>query len=130
MAPTLSNINLKGLEQIATEIKDIAGRARENKLTPNELSGGTFTTSNLGMYGVNNFSAIINPPQACILAVGGAIKTVVPNESAGENEDPYRVAHVMNVTLSSDHRVVDGAKAAEWGQHFKRYIENPDLMLL
>lgn len=62
MAPTLSNINLKGLEQIAFEIKDIAGRARENKLAPNELSGGTFTTSNLGMYGVNNFSAIVNPP--------------------------------------------------------------------
>jgi|TARA_B110001450_G_C17559395_1_gene456085 pyruvate dehydrogenase E2 component (dihydrolipoamide acetyltransferase) len=82
MAPVLNNINLKGLEQIAEEIGDIAGRARENKLKPAELSGGTFTVSNLGMYGVNNFSAIINPPQACILAVGGAIKTVVPNENA------------------------------------------------
>ena len=82
------------------------------------------------MYGVNNFSAIVNPPQACILAVGGATKTVLPKENPAEGEDPYRVAHVMNVTLSSDHRVVDGAKAAEWGQHFKRYIENPELMLL
>lgn len=62
MAPVLRNINLKGLEQIATEVKDIAGRARENKLTPDELSGGTFTISNMGMYGVTNFSAIINPP--------------------------------------------------------------------
>lgn len=62
MAPTIANVNLKGLEQISTEVKDIAGRARENKLKPEELSGGTFTVSNLGMYGVNNFSAIINPP--------------------------------------------------------------------
>jgi pyruvate dehydrogenase E2 component (dihydrolipoamide acetyltransferase) len=95
-------------------------------LKPAELSGGTFTVSNLGMFGVNNFSAIINPPQACILAVGGATKTVVPNENAGEGEDPYRVAHMMNVTLSSDHRVVDGAVAAQWGIEFKRLIENPE----
>jgi len=65
---------LKGLEEISAEVKDIAGRARENKLKPEELSGGTFTVSNLGMFGVNNFSAIINPPQACILAVSGAFK--------------------------------------------------------
>mmetsp|Transcript_7364 Transcript_7364/g.12440 ORF Transcript_7364/g.12440 Transcript_7364/m.12440 type:complete len:85 (+) Transcript_7364:608-862(+) len=82
MAPVLENVNLKGLEQISTEIKDIAGRARENKLKPNELQGGTFTVSNLGMYGVSNFSAIVNPPQACILAVGGSVKTVVVNENA------------------------------------------------
>ena len=88
------------------------------------MSGGTFTVSNLGMYGVNNFSAIINPTQACILAVSGAFKTVVVNESAKEGDDPYTVAHMMNVTLSSDHRVVDGAVAAEWGIHFKRFIEN------
>jgi len=130
MAPVLNNINLKGLEQIAEEIGDIAGRARENKLKPTELSGGTFTVSNLGMYGVNNFSAIINPPQACILAVGGAIKTVVPNENASDSEDQFRVAHLTNVTLSSDHRVVDGAVAAQWGQHFKKYIESPETMLL
>ena len=74
MAPCVRNTNLKGLEDISTEVKDIAGRARENKLKPDELSGGTFTVSNLGMYGVHNFSAIINPPQACILAVGGAFQ--------------------------------------------------------
>lgn len=130
MAPCVQNVNLKGLEAISLEVKDIAGRARENKLKPEELSGGTFTVSNLGMFGINNFSAIVNPPQACILAVGGAVKTVVPREGASEGEDPYRIAHLMNVTLSSDHRVVDGAVAAEWGNHFKRYIENPDLMLL
>ena len=130
MAPVVNNVNLKGLEEISKEVKDIAGRARENKLKPEELSGGTFTVSNLGMYGVNNFSAIINPPQACILAVSGAFKTVVVNESAKDGEDPYAVAHMMNVTLSSDHRVVDGAVAAEWGIHFKKFIENPELMLL
>lgn len=128
MAPVISNVNLKGLEQISTEVKEIAGRARENKLKPAELSGGTFTVSNLGMFGVNNFSAIINPPQACILAVGGAVKTVVPNDQEGA--DPYMVAHLMNVTLSSDHRVVDGAVAAAWGIEFKKLIENPEQMLL
>lgn len=116
MAPVLSNMNLKGLEQIATEVKEIAGRAREGKLAAQELSGGTFTISNLGMFGVHNFSAIINPPQACILAVSGAEKKVVPNEDAKEGEDPYKVVTMMNVTLSSDHRVVDGAIAAAWGQ--------------
>lgn len=130
MAPTVRNVNLKGLEQIATEIKDIAGRARENKLKPEELSGGTFTVSNLGMFGVHNFSAIVNPPQACILAVGGAFKQVVVNEKSTGDADKFTTASMMNVTLSSDHRVVDGAVAAQWGQEFKKYIENPDLMLL
>lgn len=99
-------------------------------MKPEELSGGTFTVSNLGMYGINNFSAIINPPQACILAVGGAVKTVVVNENSTGADDQFRVAHLMNVTLSSDHRVVDGAVAAEWGIEFKRLIESPELMLL
>jgi len=88
MAPVVTNTNLKGLEEIAAEIKDIAARARENKLKPDELSGGTFTISNLGMYGVHNFSAIINPPQACILAVSAAEKRVVVDESSKEN--PYK----------------------------------------
>ena len=130
MAPVVQNVNLKGLEQIATEIREIAGRARDNKLKPSELSGGTFTVSNLGMFGVSNFSAIINPPQACILAVSGATKTVMVNEDAKEGEDKFYVAHMMNVTLSSDHRTVDGAVAAEWGIHFEKFIENPELMLL
>lgn len=130
MAPVLHNINLKGLEQIATEVKDIAGRARINKLTMDELSGGTFTISNLGMFGVSNFSAIINPPQACILAVSAAEKRVVPKENPKDGEDPYSIASIMNVTLSSDHRVVDGAVAAQWGIEFKKFIENPELMLL
>ena len=91
MAPTVQNTHLKGLEEIAAEIKDIAGRARENKLKPDELSGGTFTISNLGMYGVHNFSAIVNPPQACILAVSAAEKRVVVDESAPKDSaNPYK----------------------------------------
>jgi pyruvate dehydrogenase E2 component (dihydrolipoamide acetyltransferase) len=91
MAPTLANANLKGLEEIASEVKDLAARARENKLKPNELAGGTFTISNLGMYGVHNFSAIINPPQSCILAVSAAEKSVVVDENAAPGStSPYK----------------------------------------
>lgn len=130
MVPVIKNTHIKGLSEIAAEVKGVAGRARENKLKPDELSGGTFTISNLGMFGVHNFSAIVNPPQACILAVSAAQKQVVVNENAKEGEDPYKVANMMQVTLSSDHRVVDGAIAAMWGQEFKKVIENPELMLL
>lgn len=130
MVPVVKNTNLKGLMEIASEVKDLATRARENNLKVDELSGGTFTISNLGMYGVNNFSAIINPPQACILAVSAAEKRVVVNENATGADDQFKVASLMNVTLSSDHRVIDGAMAAMWGQEFKKLIENPELMLL
>ena len=91
MAPTLFNANLKGLEEIATEVKDIAARARAGKLKPNELQGGTFTISNLGMFGVHNFSAIINPPQSVILAVSAAEKSVVVDEKAlPGSASPYK----------------------------------------
>jgi pyruvate dehydrogenase E2 component (dihydrolipoamide acetyltransferase) len=90
MVPVVSNTNLKGLEEIAAEIKDLAARARENKLKPDDLSGGTFTISNLGMFGVHNFSAIVNPPQACILAVSAAQKTVVVDENAKDAASPYK----------------------------------------
>lgn len=130
ITPIIRNANVKGLQQIATEMKDLATRARDNKLKLDEFQGGTFSISNMGMFGVSHFSAIINPPQACILAVGGAQKRVLPNETVGPNQSEFRVANVLTVTLSSDHRVVDGADAATWGQHFKKYIENPELMLL
>ena len=91
MAPVVQNTNLKGLEEIAAEVKDIAVRARENKLKPEEFVGGTFTISNMGMYGVHNFSAIINPPQACILAVSAAEKRVVVDEHASKDSaHPYK----------------------------------------
>ena len=87
MVPVVKNTNLKGLTEIAAEVKDLAGRARENALKLDELSGGTFAISNLGMFGVHNFSAIINPPQACILAVSAAEKRVVVNENATGTDD-------------------------------------------
>ena len=87
MVPVVRNTNLKGLTEIAADVKDLAGRARENNLKLDELSGGTFTISNMGMMGVHNFSAIINPPQACILAVSAAEKRVVVNENATGTED-------------------------------------------
>lgn len=130
MVPVIKNTNLKGLEQIATEIKDLAKRARENKLKPDEMADGTFTISNMGMFGVSSFSAIINPPQACILAVSSAEKRVMVNTGANADDEPFVVQSVMNVTLSSDHRVIDGATAAIWGQEFRKFIESPELMLL
>jgi len=89
--------------------------------------GGTFTISNLGMFGIKEFTAVINPPQACILAVGGATRRVVP---ASEEGDATRVASVMTVTLSCDHRVVDGAVAAQWLKVFRSLLEKPFTMLL
>ena len=130
ITPIIKEANLKGLQQIAAESKDLAARARDGKLKLDEFQGGTFSISNMGMYGVSHFCAIVNPPQACILAVGAAERRVLPNENAKTGEDPFRVASVLAVTLSSDHRVVDGADAAVWGQHFKKYIESPELMLL
>ena len=114
----------KGLREISDEMKELAGRAREGKLKPEEFQGGSFSISNLGMFGVKNFQAIINPPQSCILAVGAGEQ--MPKIVNGE----VKVKTVMNVTLSTDHRSVDGAIGAEWLQHFKRYIENPVSMLL
>ena len=130
ITPIIKNANVKGLQQIAAEAKDLATRARDGKLKLDEFQGGTFSVSNMGMFGVSHFWAIVNPPQACILAIGAAQKRVVPNENAKAGDNPFRVANVLAVTLSSDHRVVDGADAAIWGQHFKKYIENPELMLL
>lgn len=114
----------KGLREISTEMKDLAGRARENKLKPEEFQGGSFSVSNLGMFGVKEFAAIVNPPQGCILAVGaGEQRPVVVN---GE----IKIKTVMNCTLSVDHRCVDGAVGAQYLQIFKQYIENPVSMLV
>ena len=91
IVPTVTNTHLKGLEEIASEVKDLAARAKDGKLKPEEMSGGTFTISNLGMFGVHNFSAIINPPQACILAVSGTEKKVVVDDNAPKDSpNPYK----------------------------------------
>ena len=94
-------------------------------MQPAEFQGGTFTISNLGMYGIKNFAAVINPPQACILAVGGTERRVVPSGSGS----PKPVS-VLTVTLSCDHRVVDGAVGAQWLQSFKQFLEKPFTMVL
>lgn len=124
MTPIVKRAEEKGLAAISSEIKDLAGRARDGKLKPEEFQGGSFTVSNLGMYGITNFQAIINPPQSCILAVGaGQERPYVEN---GE----VKIGTFMSCTLSTDHRTVDGAVGAEFLQILKRYIETPASMLL
>lgn len=127
ITPIVFSAEKKGLAEICQETKALAAKARDKTLKPHEFQGGTITVSNLGMFGVKNFSAIINPPQACILAVGSTEDTLVPDE---ESSTGYRTAKVMSVTLSCDHRVVDGAVGAQWLQHFKHLLERPHLMLL
>ncbi len=124
ITPIVRNADQKGLAVISNEMKDLAARAREGKLNPDEFQGGGFTISNLGMYGVKEFAAIINPPQSCILAVGAGEQRPVVRDGA------LTTATMMSVTLSTDHRVVDGALGAEWLQAFKVLIEDPLAMLL
>jgi pyruvate dehydrogenase E2 component (dihydrolipoamide acetyltransferase) len=124
ITPIVKQAETKGLRAISDEVKELAGRAREGKLKPEEFQGGSFSISNLGMFGVKNFQAIVNPPQSCILAVGAGEQ--VPRVVNGE----VKIQTVMTVTLSTDHRSVDGAVGAEWLQHFKQYIENPVSMLV
>ena len=123
ITPIVFDADRKGLAQIANEMKELAGRAREGKLRPEEYQGGGFSVSNLGMYGVSHFTSIINPPQAAILAVGAGTQKVVVHE--GE----MAFATVMTGTLTCDHRVIDGALGAQWLQVFKGYIERPASML-
>ncbi|XP_040585630.1 dihydrolipoyllysine-residue acetyltransferase component of pyruvate dehydrogenase complex, mitochondrial [Mesocricetus auratus] len=126
ITPIVFNAHIKGLETIASDVVSLASKAREGKLQPHEFQGGTFTISNLGMFGIKNFSAIINPPQACILAIGASEDKLIP----ADNEKGFDVASVMSVTLSCDHRVVDGAVGAQWLAEFKKYLEKPITMLL
>ena len=123
VTPIVRNADAKGLVGIAAEMKELAARAREGKLLPDEYQGGSFSISNLGMYGVKSFDAVINPPQACILAVGAAEPRPVVRD--GE----IVPATVMSCTLSVDHRVVDGAIGAELLGAIKRNIEYPPAML-
>ena len=124
ITPVIRNADRKGLATISNEVKDLAARGRDGKLMPEEYQGGGFTISNLGMYGVKDFAAIINPPQSCILAVGAGEQRAVVKDGA------LAVAHVMTCTLSVDHRSVDGAIGAQFLQAFKRMVEEPLTMML
>ncbi|TAH21412.1 MAG: pyruvate dehydrogenase complex dihydrolipoamide acetyltransferase [Cytophagales bacterium] len=124
LVPVIRFADSKSLSQIAGEAKDLAGKAKDKKLQPADWEGNTFTISNLGMFGVDEFTAIINPPDACILAVGGIKETVVVKN--GE----MKVGNIMKVTLSSDHRVVDGASVAAFLQTLKGLLEDPLRMLV
>ncbi len=124
ITPVIFNADQKGLLQISNEMKNLALRARENKLRPEEFQGGGFSISNLGMYGIKNFQAIVNPPQSCILAVGSS------EEKAVAKSGQIKVINSMSVTLSSDHRVVDGVLGARFLGAFKSYIEYPVTMFV
>jgi pyruvate dehydrogenase E2 component (dihydrolipoamide acetyltransferase) len=124
LVPVVRFADTKGLQQIGMEVKDYAQRAKDKKLQPADWEGNTFTISNLGMFGIESFTAIVNPPDSCILAIGG-IKEV-PVVKNGQ----LVPGNVMKVTLSCDHRVVDGASGAAFLQTFKGYMENPVTMLV
>jgi pyruvate dehydrogenase E2 component (dihydrolipoamide acetyltransferase) len=122
ITPVVRDADHKGLSAISSEVRDLAGRAREGKLQPGEYSGSTFTISNLGMMGIEHFTAILNPPEACILAVGGMAQEPVVVDGQ------LSVKWQMRVTLTCDHRAVDGALGAQFLQAVRRYIEHPALL--
>lgn len=124
ITPIVWKAETKGLQEISGDIKDKVSRARNRRLLPEEYQGGTFSISNLGMFGVDEFSAVINPPHGAILAVGQGKKRPVVKD------DALSTATVMSCTMSCDHRVIDGALGAQWLRVFKDYIEDPVTMLL
>ena len=124
ITPVVRAADQKGLASISGEMKDLAGKAKDGKLMPEEYQGGCFSISNLGMFGIKEFSAVINPPQSAILAVGAGEQRPVIRDGA------VAVATMMSVTLSCDHRVIDGAVGAELLKYFKGYIEEPLTMML
>ncbi|HUO08786.1 MAG TPA: pyruvate dehydrogenase complex dihydrolipoamide acetyltransferase [Phycisphaerae bacterium] len=128
VVPVIKQAHAKGVRQISQEIKQLAELARAKKLKADQMTGSTFTISNLGMYGVKNFSAIVNPPESAILAVGGTTWQPVVKETGGKRE--VVPAQVMNLSLSADHRVVDGATGAKFLQELKTILEAPLTMLV
>ena len=122
--PVIRDADVKSLSNLSKEMKELAEKARSKKLMPNEYQGGSFSISNLGMFGVDNFDAVINPPHGAILAVGRGVKKPVVNEN-----EAITVANVMSLTLSADHRVIDGALGAELLQSISKYLGDPVLML-
>eukprot|EP00547_Thalassionema_nitzschioides_P009292 CAMPEP_0194228860 /NCGR_PEP_ID=MMETSP0156-20130528/43588_1 /TAXON_ID=33649 /ORGANISM="Thalassionema nitzschioides, Strain L26-B" /LENGTH=436 /DNA_ID=CAMNT_0038961383 /DNA_START=333 /DNA_END=1643 /DNA_ORIENTATION=- len=132
ITPIIPSTDRLGLASISSSMRDLAGRARDGKLQPHEYQGGTFCISNLGMFGIDEFSAVINPPQAAILAVGGGTARVVPTpwiDGATEQEPP-RIRTIMTARLSADRRVVDEASAGLFLSAFKHYLSKPELLIL
>ncbi|XP_017115944.1 dihydrolipoyllysine-residue acetyltransferase component of pyruvate dehydrogenase complex, mitochondrial isoform X2 [Drosophila elegans] len=127
ITPIVFNADRKGVLEISKDVKALAAKARDNKLQPHEFQGGTISVSNLGMFGVNQFAAVINPPQSCILAIGTTTKQLVADPDSPKG---FKEVNMLTVTLSADHRVVDGAVAARWLQHFRDYMEDPSNMVL
>ena len=125
VTPVIRDAQNLSLKEISAAVKDLATRARDKKLKPEEYAGGTITISNLGSYGIEQFCAIVNPPQAAILAVGAIVKKPVVN-----SRDEIEIGHRMSITLSGDHRVVDGAVAAEYMTALRKLLEAPALLLL
>ncbi|KAH0567136.1 dihydrolipoyllysine-residue acetyltransferase component of pyruvate dehydrogenase complex, mitochondrial [Cotesia glomerata] len=126
ITPIVFGADWKGIAQISKDVKALAAKAREGKLQPQEFQGGTITVSNLGMFGIKQFSAIVNPPQSIILAIGTTENRLIP----ADNERGYNSAQFMSVTASCDHRTVDGAVGAQWLSAFRSLMENPMTMLL
>lgn len=124
VTPVVRNADAKGLRTIAREVRDLASRAQDKQLAPEEMAGGTFSISNLGMYGIDDFAAVINPPQAAILAVGAIRSEPIVRDGS------LAVGNRMRVTLSCDHRVIDGAVGATWLKAFRAVVENPLQLLL
>jgi len=124
LVPVIRNADLKSMTHINQEVKELAGKAKNKKLTPQEMQGNTFTISNLGMFDIDEFTAIINPPDACILAVGSIVKKPIVKN------DQIVVGNIMKVTLSCDHRVVDGASGAQFLATLKAMLENPVMMVV
>ena len=124
LVPVVRFADSKPLSHISAEVKELGGKAKNKKLQPEEMSGNTFTISNLGMFGIDEFTAIINPPDACIMAVGGIKETAVVKDGQ------LTIGNIMKVTLSCDHRVVDGAVGSAFLQTFKSLLEDPVRLLV
>jgi pyruvate dehydrogenase E2 component (dihydrolipoamide acetyltransferase) len=128
ITPIVPRVDALGLSAVNDKFMELVGRARQNKLKPEEFQGGSFTVSNLGGFGIDSFTAVINPPQACIMAIGRGRKELLPPVDVASDEP--RLATLLNVTLSADRRVVDNVVAGQFLQVFKRYMENPELLAL
>ena len=129
IVPVVKNVQEKSLRQIAAETRELFSRAQKGRLRPEEYSEGTFTVSNLGMSGIEDFCAIVNPPEAAILAVSAIRKKPVVVTDV-EGEDRIEIRPMMNIRLSADHRLVDGLLAAQFVHEFRHLLEEPTLLLL